>query len=388
MTENFLAALKARVSHSRLNPTSPPELQNNPYSPSNSLGDDLENNASPPATTLGRRRALSSSTDDAETRMRYMMVNLMVYMRAQEQQRFRKNLHERLVMCILSPNLTAYLTGLSDHIMSLICNNPDLFGISRSIIDSAGTLVTIQSIVKDELTTIRASLKHKILVSLGGIDKNGRVKKPQDIRALVKAIAPTGMDIRPNHWSRIAFLRASYTGLKQRLQASGQSCQEDDSDKSDTASNATRSQEDEHGTTNSPTGALDATTSGSSTTSGTTSGQPPAQNIADNAASDSIDGGEWIEIKDRTYTWANYWKYVDDALHEARLTIRKTPDLSPQQEQQCWTSFFTLFHQEDLKAYPITNAIDTAGLGNSEVGFSLSTTSASCQQRLDSSLSW
>ncbi|KAF8877863.1 hypothetical protein BD779DRAFT_1677071 [Infundibulicybe gibba] len=294
-----------------------------------------------------------------------MLVNVLILLLVQDQKKvmnstrevlesneFKKRLHERLSICLLSQNLTAYLTGLPSRIMELIRKDPDGFGLTREMLNVSGMFPTIQSLVCEELTAIRASMKYKIRISMGGKDST---KPKQDIRTLVKALAPPGMDIKTTHWSRIAFLRCCYVDFRKKLATPPGAPRQDD-----TSTNA--------GNTNA-----------------SSVGDEP-----DATTSDDSGQAKYISVSERVYTPTGYWKYVDDVLQEARMTVCEDK-LSPADELKHWTSFFTSAHQRDLVAFPIQEEVNTAGLttiaGTSTSNMS-AMTNVSWQEQVDTALNW
>ncbi|KAF8869399.1 hypothetical protein BD779DRAFT_1479961 [Infundibulicybe gibba] len=251
-----------------------------------------------------------------------MLVNVLILLLVQDQKKVMNSTREVLE---------------SNEFKELIRKDPDGFGLTREMLNVSGMFPTIQSLIR---------------ISMGGKDST---KPKQDIRTLVKALTPPGMDIKTTHWSRIAFLRCCYVDFRKKLATPPGAPRQDD-----TSTNA--------GNTNA-----------------SSVGDEPDATTSDNSGQ-----AKYISVSERVYTPTGYWKYVDDVLQEARMTVRGDK-LSPADELKHWTSFFTSAHQRDLVAFPIQEEVNTAGLttiaGTSTSNMS-AMTNVSWQEQVDTALNW
>ncbi|KIJ05318.1 hypothetical protein PAXINDRAFT_21408 [Paxillus involutus ATCC 200175] len=75
---------------------------------------------------------------------------------------FKLGLHNRLLACLLSPNLTAYVTDTQRHIMDFIFEHLDVFKIPAGVFDDAELRSSLGRIVTRLLATIRSQLKSQV----------------------------------------------------------------------------------------------------------------------------------------------------------------------------------------------------------------------------------
>ncbi|EGO18834.1 hypothetical protein SERLADRAFT_412049 [Serpula lacrymans var. lacrymans S7.9] len=93
---------------------------------------------------------------------------------------FWKLLNDRLRVRLLSPDLTAYITDLADHVFDMLEKNPSLFKLWTGI------------------------------------------QKKQNIATLAKSLVPAGlMDMTLTHWARIAFLRSALIEFRRLIALQG-----------------------------------------------------------------------------------------------------------------------------------------------------------------------
>ncbi|KAF8718440.1 hypothetical protein AX14_011834 [Amanita brunnescens Koide BX004] len=108
----------------------------------------------------------------------------------------------------MSPDLTAYRTGLVDHVMAKIRENPDIFKISQDVlndIDGKNHLKRLRRLVGSLLTKNRGIMKNKITKS---------IYSGTGINKLTKALAPRETVLTAAHWNRVSFLRACLMELE------------------------------------------------------------------------------------------------------------------------------------------------------------------------------
>ncbi|KIO08833.1 hypothetical protein M404DRAFT_132885 [Pisolithus tinctorius Marx 270] len=75
---------------------------------------------------------------------------------------FELGLHNRLLACLLSPNLTAYVTDTQRHIMDFIFEHLDVFKIPAGVFDDVELRGSLGRIVTKLLATIRSQLKSQV----------------------------------------------------------------------------------------------------------------------------------------------------------------------------------------------------------------------------------
>ncbi|KAF8417185.1 hypothetical protein L210DRAFT_817367, partial [Boletus edulis BED1] len=113
---------------------------------------------------------------------------------------FEISLSNRLLACILSPNITAYVTDTQRHIMDFIADNLEVFKIPPAVFNDNELRVSLGKTVTRLLSDIRSRLKSNLTASI--------VKKTCIIDvAKAMARASAGMEVDATHWTRLAFLR-------------------------------------------------------------------------------------------------------------------------------------------------------------------------------------
>ncbi|EGO04848.1 hypothetical protein SERLA73DRAFT_149200 [Serpula lacrymans var. lacrymans S7.3] len=110
---------------------------------------------------------------------------------------FRKLLNDRLRACLFSPNLTAYVTDLGDHIFEFLEKNPNVFKFKQEFLHDPKI----------------GNIKPKLRTS---------IQKKQEIATLTKAlILPGMMEITMAHRVRIAFLCTSLVEFHRIIASQG-----------------------------------------------------------------------------------------------------------------------------------------------------------------------
>ncbi|KAH7905869.1 hypothetical protein BJ138DRAFT_1094753 [Hygrophoropsis aurantiaca] len=105
---------------------------------------------------------------------------------------------DRLLSCLLSPNLTGYLDELPENIFAYAKKNLSVFKIPARAMEDPEMSGFIDKLIKEVLTKQRAQIKQKIANSL---------KTKMHISILAKSLTPGGYyEITMAHWARIAFL--------------------------------------------------------------------------------------------------------------------------------------------------------------------------------------
>ncbi|KAI5995505.1 hypothetical protein EDD15DRAFT_2365686 [Pisolithus albus] len=113
---------------------------------------------------------------------------------------FESALYNRLLACLLSPNITAYVTDTQRHIMDFIFEHQDIFKIPAGVFDDAELKTSLRTIVSKALAGIRSQLKTQLISSIA---------KKTCIVDVTKSLAraSSGMEVEAAHWNRMAFLR-------------------------------------------------------------------------------------------------------------------------------------------------------------------------------------
>ncbi|KAG2156929.1 uncharacterized protein EDB93DRAFT_1247117 [Suillus bovinus] len=119
---------------------------------------------------------------------------------ALESKDFENGLYNRLFACILSPNLTAYVTDTQSHIMDFIGKNRDIFKIPPGLLEDVELRSQLGKVVTKLLTNIRSSIKTTLTTS---------IVKCTSIADVTRSLARSrsGMEVDSTHWNRIALLR-------------------------------------------------------------------------------------------------------------------------------------------------------------------------------------
>ncbi|KAG1734733.1 uncharacterized protein EDB91DRAFT_1250852 [Suillus paluster] len=111
---------------------------------------------------------------------------------------FESALKSRLTACMLSPNLTAYVTDTQQHVMEFIQGHTELFKISEGLFDDNELRTQLGKLVTRLLATIRGQIKTALTTSI--------IKRLSIMDAL-KPLIHSGMEVDSSHWTRFAFLR-------------------------------------------------------------------------------------------------------------------------------------------------------------------------------------
>ncbi|KAG1768097.1 hypothetical protein EV702DRAFT_1050113 [Suillus placidus] len=112
----------------------------------------------------------------------------------------RKNgLYNRLFACMLSPNITAYVTDTQLHIMDFITSHCDVFKIPPGMLEDVELRAQLGKSVTKLLTGIHSAIKTALTMS---------VVKRTSIADVTRALARSGsgMEVDSTHWNRIALL--------------------------------------------------------------------------------------------------------------------------------------------------------------------------------------
>ncbi|THG92831.1 hypothetical protein EW026_g8211 [Hermanssonia centrifuga] len=113
--------------------------------------------------------------------------------------KFGRGLAKRVLACLLSPNLSAYVTEVTDHVVNFIRKNPVRFKVPLPVLEDPELVEVLAGLVSVYLTDLCSAIKQKM---------NSSIKKGQDIATLVaRLVYKTNIEMTVSHWIRIAFLR-------------------------------------------------------------------------------------------------------------------------------------------------------------------------------------
>ncbi|KAI6116979.1 hypothetical protein EV401DRAFT_2073038 [Pisolithus croceorrhizus] len=112
---------------------------------------------------------------------------------------FEISLHNRLLACLLSPNITAYVMDTQRHIMDFIFKHQNIFKIPVGVFDNSELKSSLHTVVSRLLATIHSHLKSQLMLS---------ITKKTCIINVTKSLAhmSSGMELEAAHWNRMAFL--------------------------------------------------------------------------------------------------------------------------------------------------------------------------------------
>ncbi|KAG2115375.1 uncharacterized protein F5147DRAFT_834423, partial [Suillus discolor] len=111
---------------------------------------------------------------------------------------FESALKSRLTACMLSPNLTAYVTDTQQHVMEFIQGHLELFKISEGLFNDSELRMQLGKLVTWLLATICGQIKTALTTLI--------IKRTSIMDAL-KPLIHSGMEVDSSHWTRFAFLR-------------------------------------------------------------------------------------------------------------------------------------------------------------------------------------
>ncbi|KAK1221233.1 hypothetical protein PQX77_015967, partial [Marasmius sp. AFHP31] len=74
---------------------------------------------------------------------------------------FKTKLYGQIMTCLLSPNISCYLNGVTEAVMALIAKEPVLFNVTKKVLEDQGHYATLRSIVVGHLTQVRSAIKVK-----------------------------------------------------------------------------------------------------------------------------------------------------------------------------------------------------------------------------------
>ncbi|KAG1724738.1 hypothetical protein EDB19DRAFT_2043411 [Suillus lakei] len=110
---------------------------------------------------------------------------------------FKSALQSRLTACLLSPNITAYVTDTHSNIMEFIKNHREVFKLPAALIQDVELSAQLSKIVSELLSSIRGNLKAKLVAS---------ISKRMSVMDTAKSLAHGIIEVEACHWNRYAFL--------------------------------------------------------------------------------------------------------------------------------------------------------------------------------------
>ncbi|KAG2056571.1 hypothetical protein BDR06DRAFT_969950 [Suillus hirtellus] len=111
---------------------------------------------------------------------------------------FKSALHNRLTACMLSPNITAYVTDTHPQILDFIKRHQEVFKVPALLFEDAELTTAFAKVISESLSTIRGNMKTKLTMSIA---------KRTSITDIARTMAHGCIEVDAAHWNRLAFLR-------------------------------------------------------------------------------------------------------------------------------------------------------------------------------------
>ncbi|KAG1871494.1 hypothetical protein F4604DRAFT_1926227 [Suillus subluteus] len=111
---------------------------------------------------------------------------------------FKSALQNHLVVCMLSPNITAYVTDTHPQILKFIKKNQDAFKVPATLFKDVELSSLFAKIISECLSTIRGNMKIKLTASIA---------KHTCITDVARGLGHGCIEVDAAHWNRLAFLR-------------------------------------------------------------------------------------------------------------------------------------------------------------------------------------
>ncbi|KAG2079522.1 uncharacterized protein F5147DRAFT_784989 [Suillus discolor] len=111
---------------------------------------------------------------------------------------FKSALQNRLTACMLSPNITAYVTDTHPQILKFIKKHQDVFKVPALLFEDVELTALFAKVVSESLSTIRGNMKSKLTASIA---------KRTSITDVARSLAHGCIEVDAAHWNRLAFLR-------------------------------------------------------------------------------------------------------------------------------------------------------------------------------------
>ncbi|KAI0684831.1 hypothetical protein BC835DRAFT_1421912 [Cytidiella melzeri] len=210
---------------------------------------------------------------------------------------FQNELQEMCCICIMSPNLPAYVTDTMGHIVDLVRHDPQLFGLERRTVSDSAKMKIIRTAISVCLTRIRSNMKIKLYQSLPNSKIKGKTRKAAiHIFQLTRSLAPPIMDIDARHHGRVAFLRHCAVSFN-ALQTKAKTAAAPAIDREATMSSVGQGDSDPN-----------AATAGPDTEEATDTGLDPSLELTEEIDEESDDHSTFLET--------NFWNFVDGELEK------------------------------------------------------------------------
>ncbi|KAH9949291.1 hypothetical protein B0H21DRAFT_729497 [Amylocystis lapponica] len=265
-----------------------------------------------------------------------------------DSKKFLGSLRDRLLTCLLSPNLTAYVTDFSANVMAFIKKNSTIFGVPSALLQDHDLMKKLTQIVSEDLTDLRGAIKTKIQAS---------IKKHENIGTLARRLAPSTMEVSLAHWARISFLRSAiiqFDSMPKKINSLRK--------KRGTPSEPVPSEPAPEVSTSvvSPDDNVDG---GTAAAAGDTAGCPltvdeTAAGLSGGThASSALSSQPMPASQPPLYPPTAFWTYVDDLLTDIRNDCCTRGEIHAEQEDLL-KNFFTEIFQNDLKEFPGLSATE------------------------------
>ncbi|KAG1895976.1 uncharacterized protein F5891DRAFT_1193605 [Suillus fuscotomentosus] len=221
---------------------------------------------------------------------------------------FECSLADRLRACLLSPNLTAYVTDLSAKIYDFSKKNPSVFKIPVEALQDSDAMDRLDVLMKKILTAQQGNMKQKLIAS---------IKKCSDLSTLARSLAGNCTELTMAHWARIAFMRSLLIDF--RTLCSRQKTTSAQPEEASTGpSPQPQPETDEGGDNNIPIGATASASHG----------------LGEDGEDDNDNEEE------RTWSFSQYWEYLDKVLDKLKEEARQKHAF-PQARADYIKQFFT-----------------------------------------------
>ncbi|KAF8346815.1 hypothetical protein F5887DRAFT_1072911 [Amanita rubescens] len=218
---------------------------------------------------------------------------------------FKSSLTERLWIILISPNLTAYRTGIVEHIMSKIHDSPANFGVDQELIEDMDAVNKIKRMVGSILTKTRGIMKQKLMKSI--------CTKSNVVKLTRKLAPPHGLVLTAAHWNRVAFLRACLMELEKIKPPHPTNGAQDDQIDANTSAGDASAGDASAGDDGAPSNDGDPDDSGQNGTDG--------ESDDEDGSEDSLDASN------------QYWVFVDKQLAKFRAKALKLATLEQPAEE-------------------------------------------------------
>ncbi|KAG1804059.1 uncharacterized protein BJ212DRAFT_1486897 [Suillus subaureus] len=112
---------------------------------------------------------------------------------------FKSGIQSHLTACMLSPNITAYVTNAHTHIMDFVRKHHDVFKIPVAILEDVELKAQLSKMVSDLLSSIHGNIKAKLTMSI--------IKQLSIMETAKSLTHHCSIEVDSMHWNRFAFLQ-------------------------------------------------------------------------------------------------------------------------------------------------------------------------------------